>query len=551
MKHIRLIIFLALASLAACSSGDDPRLAVADSLLEQRPDSAMAILRSVDSHKLDKGNRAYYALLFTAAQYKCYEPIVSDSLIDIAVDYYAGSSDHNRRLRSLIFKGAALEEMGDQLAAIDWYKKAESEASPTDFESIGYINLRLGGLYLKSYIQNYEDIEKYKKALRCYQIVGNDRLQQVCLNNLAARYRLVDMDSAYKYVDMAIALAKQNNDTVEFFQNKEVLARAYYFDSLYSQSKVLAKHIIEEGEGFIDMDMPLFDIIHAYIKLGKPDSAQIYMSRLQDFKLNGQQLVSKLRAEVSVAAATNDYKKAFLLSDSIRNLTDSILDNSRQKELFFLEKRYDKTMLELENMEITRHNLIAMIVSFLSVMIIIIAACLLYFKKRRQLREAYRIRDQIQNEHNDSLKLIYQHKSANQGLKLSMKNQLNIMKEIIECSYLYGNKTTKFMDKFREIVKINKKNDDDFWKNLEHYANLCFNNIISSFRTEYPNLKEHELQFICLMICGFSPIEIMVCMGYTNEHSISNKRLTISKKIGTSLSLEEFLNRKINDMMHN
>ena len=97
MKKLMLLL-LVLLSLAGCSAPVDGRLAEADSLLcAGMQEKAFTILKSVSPGSLrGRGNRAYYALLYTQAQYKCYEPIRNDSLINIAVDYYDGSDDYDK-----------------------------------------------------------------------------------------------------------------------------------------------------------------------------------------------------------------------------------------------------------------------------------------------------------------------------------------------------------------------------------------------------------------------------------------------------------------------
>lgn len=172
-----LFLLLICLSLAGRSAPVDSRLAEADSLLcNGMPEKAFTRLKSVSHGSLrGRGNCAYYALLYTQAQYKCYEPIRSDSLIDIAVDYYDGSDDYDKRIRSLIYKGAALSDMGDRLEAIDWYKKAEETADTADYDNLGYINLRLGYLYSDSYMNNKAHIMKFKKALTLFNKAGNKK----------------------------------------------------------------------------------------------------------------------------------------------------------------------------------------------------------------------------------------------------------------------------------------------------------------------------------------------------------------------------------------
>ena len=238
MKKLMLLL-LVLLSLAGCSAPVDGRLAEADSLLcTGMQEKAFAILKSVSPGSLrGRGNRAYYALLYTQAQYKCYEPIRSDSLINIAVDYYDGSGDYDKRLRSLIYKGAALSDMGDRLEAADWYKRAEEAADTADYDNLGYINLRLGELYIQSYIRNKEDIFKLKKSFSYFKKSGNKKYQLSCLSNLGAIYRKFDKDTAEYYLKQAVSLSKELNDTIDYFYNLEMLSYLYELKGEYDKSK--------------------------------------------------------------------------------------------------------------------------------------------------------------------------------------------------------------------------------------------------------------------------------------------------------------------------
>ena len=279
MKKLMLLL-LVLLSLAGCSSPVDGRLAEADSLLcTGMQEKAFAILKSVSPGSLrGRGNRAYYALLYTQAQYKCYEPIRSDSLIDIAVDYYDGSDDYDKRLRSLIYKGAALADMGDRLEAADWYKKAEETADTADYDNLGYINLRLGYLYSDSYIDNKAHIMKFKKALTLFNKAGNKKYQLSCISALGAIYRKFDKDTAEYYLKEAVSLSKELNDTTDYFYNLEMLSYLYELKGRYDKSKDMYLYIINHGKDFLYDEKAYYDAARSYAKLGMVDSAQYYLN---------------------------------------------------------------------------------------------------------------------------------------------------------------------------------------------------------------------------------------------------------------------------------
>lgn len=66
----------------------DNRLADVDSMMDLNPDSALSILRSMESNVFERSDdRAYYYLLITQANYKCYQPVNNIDTIELAVSH--------------------------------------------------------------------------------------------------------------------------------------------------------------------------------------------------------------------------------------------------------------------------------------------------------------------------------------------------------------------------------------------------------------------------------------------------------------------------------
>ena len=178
MKKLLYVFLLFALCVVGCSRKFDSRLVLADSLVENRPDSAYVILRSINPDSLSGGeNRALYSLLMSQAMYKCNVRAKNDSLINIAVDYYKSTDNRANYARSLLFKGAVLYEMGDKKEALRFYKQAESVADTSNYDFIGYVNLRIAEVYTNSHIQNREDAPKLRKALFNFKRSGNVKYQ--------------------------------------------------------------------------------------------------------------------------------------------------------------------------------------------------------------------------------------------------------------------------------------------------------------------------------------------------------------------------------------
>ena len=104
--RILIPIFTLLAMLmGSCSGEDRSMLSQADAVMEQHPDSALAILRTIDRTRLSKRDLPYYALLMTQAQVKTDTPVDSDSLISIAYAKYADAWRGDKGIRSNFYLG--------------------------------------------------------------------------------------------------------------------------------------------------------------------------------------------------------------------------------------------------------------------------------------------------------------------------------------------------------------------------------------------------------------------------------------------------------------
>lgn len=108
--NLRTVIFIAILSLCFASCARSFRTAEQfldeiEARLETQPDSAFIALDSLDRSLLGtKELRARHALLYTIALEKVGMEITSDSIINIAVDYYSSSGDEEMKEKALYYK---------------------------------------------------------------------------------------------------------------------------------------------------------------------------------------------------------------------------------------------------------------------------------------------------------------------------------------------------------------------------------------------------------------------------------------------------------------
>ena len=549
-----ILIFLGL-SVAGCRGGRsyDSRLAAADSLVASQPDSALRLLRGVGFDSMcSDADRAYFALLLTQAKYKCDETITSTDTIDIALDYFSDGSDADKRLRSLIYRGASLTDMGEITSAMEAYKQAEAAASPDDYENLGYINLRMASLYQKVYAKNFDHIDKYKIALMNFYQANDKHYQLVCLSRLGQVYRLVNMDSAYLYINKAIELSRELNDSLWFFINYEFLSGYYMKIGNLQKQKETALFVIKNGQKYADYDC-YYILSRAYANLGKTDSAKVYFYKTPQIQYSAEQEVSRLATLREIAISENDYKLAYkyLLLD--KSISDSLTSSkysislSRYEKLIEDERiSFEKNLAKKES-ETTMWKLLVIILFLIALIFAILwkrhVELSHYILEIQTLKNNYASAKEIIKENIRKLDSINGN-DINSDLILSIKDSFEIqfeqIKKVIQIVDGIDNLTQQQI-KFKLNKAIHSFDKTSQIANYVNLINLTHNNAIERLKVEFPSLDETDLNLIALTFLGLPNSFICFMLDYKNRQSVINRRNSIIKKLNITDNLKDFI----------
>lgn len=160
---IRIDIFrLAVAALAAaviiyglsCSSGNGkatPLLETADSLMASDPQAARQVLSSVADGKdirMSRAERAYYLLLVAEADYLCGEPMIRDTAVHEAVEFFRSGAQKRLCARALLMRAAVRQEMADTLAGLgSWWNALPASERAGDGEAMRLLRSVVGSMY--------------------------------------------------------------------------------------------------------------------------------------------------------------------------------------------------------------------------------------------------------------------------------------------------------------------------------------------------------------------------------------------------------------------
>ena len=202
-----------------------------DSFIQERPDSALAILDTMDRASLKTERlKAHHALLHAMALDKNFIDVSNDSIARVAVDYYATRGSRKSYARSLYYLGLAYFYQEEYTKAIVEFTKAESVAVTSDSLYLGFSKVGLADTYGKSY--NYgEEENNLKEAFDIFSSLSLNYYSQATLLRLANVY--FNTSQTEKSIEIlsenlkkTIALYKQKRnlmlDCLEKYMPKEV-----------------------------------------------------------------------------------------------------------------------------------------------------------------------------------------------------------------------------------------------------------------------------------------------------------------------------------------
>jgi hypothetical protein len=552
-------------------------------------DSALALVESLSRDSLPgEGDRAYRDLLVTQARYKCYITATSDSDINRALDYYRAHSGEREKLtRAYIYKGAVMEELGHPDSAMLYYKHAEATAAPDDYFNLGYVNLRIGELYQSYYQNDSAVLSRMGNAAHFFTLANDTNLLITSLGTYGAYKNNEDTDTAIKYLEKAISLAKQAHSAKRFsLQSK--LAGIYFYKKDYDKAKSIAMDIVENGRNYVNEYQYYYYAARSFIELSCLDSARMVQSMIPD-PMNEVDSMNHYRLIAQLAKAENNYSDYATFISKYKDVSDRILTPSQRSDIGQVEVQWDMeddfTLREKKNHRLFIIILVAVVLSIL--LIVNLLAKRLF--ARMKIAHTSKI-ESLQHELEKTIKT-YECELAKQRSSIEHQRTLLLSKEkefnevvtenhslhcqqktlqdqvstvvrlrlaaIRELHYDIRVKSTstgeskkktslplmgliKDLNEERRLTYIKPSNS--FWEKLKMSIEGEYPGINDFIEQKCPHLSLKERQLFWLLCAKIPPQLIRLCVNYSSVVTVSNnKRKLIKDVIGLDVSFEEFL----------
>ena len=217
-KIVGYLLILLTMAISACHSQPayDSRLLLADSIMQHRPDSALALLRNLNASDLSsEADVALHALLLSHAYDKNYIDLTNDSLISIAVDYFSEGNEPRYAMLAYYYHACVLFNAQKYSDCVLACMKAELSAKQiSDDFYLGMIYRHL--LFVHNATYNFSEALSYaQKSYTHFKASGKELYSRWALKDLAVSYH--NNSQCSKSLELfyeVIKIAHQSQDSV-------------------------------------------------------------------------------------------------------------------------------------------------------------------------------------------------------------------------------------------------------------------------------------------------------------------------------------------------
>lgn len=549
-RHI-IIYCLLIFIIAGCSSSGrvDKMLLESERLMMEHPDSALAILDSINPRQLDSERlRADYALRLTQARDKNFRFETDDSLITTATTYFDTHPSAKKQTLAHLYKGTINLYRGNHTVAI-----TEALTTLDLAQALGdpYILAKTHELIADIYVAvyNFEHAVPHRRqAADYYRVAGKPLNTQYALVDLAREY--IKIKNPSKSIAILDSLAAHVHMSDSTFQGYFHASYIYGYADLNDYPKALEKFRLSSAF-WKNQSYEMHDrtqIADMFSKIGILDSAEYYLDLEKRINSNWYESEEYHWAKSNIYMVQHNYHNAISelhLSWDIHN--DKII-HVLKNNVAYAENDFNHNKSVIEKRRADRNNIIIWMLTGL-IITICIAFSAFYSermkRKRREIEmkmlEAQELSSLLDSLETNACKLKSEINEKNEILRnhASLINKLfkdrytvlnNLCNEYFEKRDSAIARGTIIKDFENEITKIKQ---DESIERLKEIVDQCRDNILTRMRQQLPRFKESDITFCALLLGGFAPrtICLLIDIQYGNYY---NKWTRLRARISNS-----------------
>lgn len=528
-KKLHIFVLFTIAMIAfACKETEhkNEELLRAEELLQEYPDSALTILRAIEPTELKNDfSKALWCLKYNHALYKNYLPVNTDSLLTHSIAYFENKNYPAYLGEAYYLLGSTyyVDEKYDD--AVTWFKKAQSSLANTDsYHIAGMVEYNLG--YIYHALHNFTVAPDYfRTALSYFTATNNDKFKGYCYRQIGSLISKAEgnHDSVMHYLDLAESHSFKCGDLAHYYETIGLKGELIIQDETNK-----AKPYLLRAYNALDYKRNYYApfLAYAYAKAEMFDSAQYYLDQIAAETYENNMLVNF--AAAYSYAFKSDYQKAYDYLSQGTSLRETDLGKVLKSKVHELNKQYDLTQKEKENLnlKITNRNYIIALATLIMVVLLMV-----YAVRVRRLQQSAL----IAKHENEQQKMLLENQEVKHANEQKRSELLNNFKNRIQHSVslkkleIGMQNQKKIVEYLRSIVEKSIITDTE-WDTYIDEINKILDNKIDLLKSDYPSLTKNDIITIILSYLNFDITESALLLNLKNE-TVYHRRMILKKRL--------------------
>ena len=522
--------------LVACGPGvrsrTVARLNDVETYINERPDSALAVLRRMDSTAVIRLSalRARAALLHSMALDKCYIDLQTDSILAPAVSYYERHGTPDEKLKTLYYLGRLQYNAGEYQEAIVTYTEALALTDrATDNKYIGFVNQAIADTYAATY-QESESFPYLDRAYEAFLQVPDSVLAKKTLYKKALA---LTKQQIWGQADSIYCFLLTHTDGIQSLESriKADYALHLVLSSIDNADRAAALFMeADDGSGAIRSANLWAAFAFCLSQIGEVDSADEIFRQLSEVYPT-EKRVAYWRSLREVDAER--YKEALEDFREVVDYQDSLMRIQLDHSILAAQKEYFQNHALLAQQSAQRRS--QMLWGSILLFCIVVGVIVAIFRQR------------IRQQQRDNARLQQTIEAVNRQLANAGEGQTVLKQQLNRLFHDYFSTLGKICADYEEgLLDKNHASDRIVLRRLdriiwdftgrggdhevfEQLLNKHLDNIMSDFRADYPKMRQPAYYLVGYVFAGLDMQTISVLMGvdvdalYARKHRIKSE----------------------------
>lgn len=502
-----ILLLVSLLFLGCVGKGDiDRQLNTAEGLVPEYPDSAMAILETLDTTRMSDYQNNRRDLIFTYACVIHAAPLPVDSTSLIKGDTTFLGTFTSDEIKWLIIKSAYAKQTGNPIARLEHLKDAEFLAVRLDSKfDLAMIYQYLANVYEQGFNGTVSKFYADRSAdllrqLNCTKQLREARMAEAGAWAAKRDYKTM-LDSLLAMREEVMANATDGYKG--FFLDQ--LARGYD-ENGRSEEAIAIWHSVYDNKEISTNTLAHW--ARAYWHLNKLDSAYMLIQRANSLPHGNTDEYLCRNVEYHILEKMGR-KSELPAIDSLRNAASKRIfeDRKLEESSLSLNLKYDSATKDawIQAAEARTQTLIITIVAI--VIVILAVGIWIYMRKRNQALRLAHENDmlKIRGLQNDLAESDTLREDVKARIATLFRSRFNLI-DNLAASYFECKETRQEQKRiYSEVRKsISEFSSEAATRELEEIVNGYNDNLMSYFRSDFPTLSKAQYRLALYLFCGFT-----------------------------------------------